>query len=427
MTEADTGAAEALALDAADPLAGFRARFRLPDAPAGGPAIYFCGNSLGPMPGDAERRIREVLEHWATLAVRGHHAGPAPWLSFHEQFAAPFARLVGAAPTEVVAMNTLTVNLHLMLASFYRPTSDRHRVLIEKSAFPSDRYAIVSQLAVRGRDSRDSLIEIGPRAGEALLRTEDLIAAIERAGAALALVLLPGLQYLTGQVLDIAAITQAARRAGARIGWDLAHSIGNVPLALHDSGADFAVWCTYKYLCGGPGAVAGAFVHERHAADATLPRLAGWWGHDAATRFAMGPDFVAMRGAEGWQLSNPPVLSLAPLAAALAIFDAAGHDRLRAKSLALTTRLRTLLERRCAGQVEIVTPRAPEQHGAQLSIRLIGGIARGRDVFQRLMARGLIGDWREPDVVRLAPAPLYNRFAEVDRAVALFASALEAA
>jgi kynureninase len=426
MTEADEVSAEARALDAADPLFGFRARFRLPDGPDGSPAIYFCGNSLGPMPIDAERRIREALEHWSTLAVRGHHEGPAPWLNYHEQFAAPFARLVGAAPAEVVAMNTLTVNLHLMLASFYRPSAERHRVLIEKSAFPSDRYAVVSQLAVRGRDVRDSLLEVGPRAGEVLLRTEDLIAAIERAGASLALVLLPGLQYLTGQVLEVAAITRAAQGVGARVGWDLAHSIGNVPLALHDSGADFAVWCTYKYLCGGPGAVAGAFVHERHAAAATLPRLAGWWGHDAATRFAMGPDFVAMRGAEGWQLSNPPVLSLAPVAAALAIFDAAGRDRLRAKSLALTTRLRTLLERRCAGQVEIMTPRAPEQHGAQLSIRLTGGAARGRELFRRLMARGLIGDWREPDVVRLAPAPLYNRFAEVDRAVALIAAALEA-
>jgi len=417
----------AAALDAADPLAGFRARFRLPDAPDGRPAIYFCGNSLGPMPFDAERRVREVLEHWATLAVRGHHAGPAPWLHFHEQFAAPLGRLVGAAPGEVVAMNTLTVNLHLMLASFYRPAGARQRVLIERPAFPSDRYALVSQLIVRERDPRQVLIEVGPRPGEDVLRTEDLIEAIERAGETLALVLLPGVQYLSGQALDIAAITRAGLGAGARVGWDLAHSVGNVPLALHDSGADFAVWCSYKYLCAGPGAVAGAFVHERHARAADLPRLAGWWGHDGATRFAMGPDFVAMTGAEGWQLSNPPVLALAPLAAALEIFDAAGRERLRAKSLALTERLRALLEERCAGRLQILTPRAPEAHGAQLSIRLTGGAQRGRAVFERLMAGGLVGDWREPDVVRLAPAPLYNRFAEVDRAAALVAEALGAA
>ncbi len=425
MTEDAGVSAEARALDAADPLAGFRARFRLPDGPDGRPALYFCGNSLGPMPFDAERRVLEVLGDWATLAVRGHHTGPAPWLHFHEQFAAPFGRLVGAALGEVVAMNTLSVNLHLMLASFYRPDGERHKVLMEKSAFPSDRYAVVSQLGVRGRRAEESLVEVAPREGEALLRTEDLVAAIEREGRSLALVLLPGIQYRTGQVLDIAALTRAGRAVGARVGWDLAHSVGNVPVAMHDSGADFAVWCTYKYLCGGPGSIAGAFVHERHAADPALPRLAGWWGHDAATRFVMGPDFVAMVGAEGWQLSNPPVLGLAPLAAALAIFDAAGRERLRAKSLALTTRLRTLLEARCAGQIEIVTPRAPAEHGAQLSIRLRDGAARGRAVFERLMARGLIGDWREPDVVRLAPAPLYNRFAEVDRAVALFAAALE--
>ena len=423
MTEVPASA-EALALDRDDALASFRDRFRVPLAPDGGPAIYLCGNSLGPMPVDAAARVQEVLDLWATLAVRGHHAGPDPWMHFHARFAAPLARLVGAAPGEVVAMNTLTVNLHLLLVSFYRPTRARHRILIERPAFPSDRYAVVSQLRFHGYAPEEALVEVGPRAGEDLLRTEDLVAAIEREGDALALVLLPGVQYLTGQVLDVQAITRAARRNGAVVGWDLAHSIGNVPVELHDSGADFAVWCHYKYLCGGPGAAAGAFVHERHARDSALPRFAGWWGHDAATRFAMGPDFVPMAGAEGWQQSNPPVLALAPLAAALALFDAAGLARLRAKSLALTAFARRLIGARLAGRVTILTPAADHERGCQLSLRLAGGRTVGRHAFESLMSRGVVGDWREPDVIRLAPAPLYNRFAEVERAVALLEAAL---
>jgi kynureninase len=426
MTEPGAVSREALALDAADPLAGLRARFRLPAGPDGRPAIYLCGNSLGPMPVAAEAAVRDLLARWETLAVRGHHIGPDAWLTYHEQFAGPLARLVGASPAEVVAMNTLTVNLHLMLVSFYRPTSERHRILIERSAFPSDRYAAVSQLAFHGRSAPGSLIEVGPPAGEDLLRTEDIVEAIERAGASLALVLLPAVQYLTGQVLEVEAITRVARRHGARVGWELAHAVGNVPLALHASEADFAVWCNYKYLCGGPGAVGAAFVHERHAFTPELPRFAGWWGHDAATRFAMGPDFVPMRGAEGWQLSNPPLLALAPLAAALRLFDEAGLPRLRAKSLALTGRARQLIEQRGAGQVTVLTPRASAEHGAQLSLRIAGGPARGRRVFAGLTAAGVIGDWREPDVIRIAPAPLYNTFAEVDAAVARLAAELGA-
>jgi kynureninase len=420
----DGVSAEARALDRDDALAPLRARFRLPLAPDGQVAVYLCGNSLGPMPVDAEARVREVLEHWATLAVRGHHAGPAPWADYHAQFAAPLARLVGASPAEVVAMNTLTVNLNLLLVSFYRPTPARHRILIERPAFPSDRYAVVSQLRFHGYAPQESLIEVGPRAGEDLLRTEDIVAAIDRAGDSLALVLLPGVQYLTGQVLDVASITRVARRHGAAVGWDLAHAVGNVPLALHDSDADFAVWCHYKYVCAGPGAIAGAFVHERHGRDATLPRFAGWWGHDAATRFAMGPDFVPMPGAEGWQQSNPPVLALAPLGAALALFDAAGGAPLRAKSLALTAFARRLLAARLAERIAIVTPAAAAERGCQLSLRVAGGAAAGRRAFASLTARGVIGDWREPDVIRLAPAPLYNSFADVERAVAALAAAL---
>ena len=423
MTEPAESAA-ALTLDAADPLAAFRGRFRLPQGPDGKPAIYLCGNSLGPQPLASEARLREVLNAWATLAVRGHHDGTQPWTTYHERFAAPCARLLGAEPAEVIVMNTLTVNLHLMLVSFYRPDKPRHRILAERAAFPSDRYALVSQLRYHGYTPEEALIEIGPREGEELLHEEDIVAAIEQAGSSLALVLLPGVQYLTGQVLDIAAITTAARRVGAAVGWDLAHAVGNVPLALHDSNADFAVWCNYKYLCGGPGALGGAFVHARHARNTALPRFAGWWGHDAATRFEMGPDFAAMPGAEGWQLSNPPVLALAPLAAALELFDAAGMPQLRAKSLALTAHTRALLDRELAAQVSIVTPREPRAHGCQLSLRLSAGRSAGRRAFERLLAAGVIGDWREPDVIRVAPAPLYNSFAEVERFVAHLATAL---
>lgn len=424
MTEAPTGEAAARALDAADPLREFRGRFELPLSPDGTPAIYFCSNSLGAMPRAARSEVGALLEAWATLGVRGHETGENPWIDYHAPFAAPLAALVGADPAEVVAMNSLTVNLHLLLASFYRPTTTRHRILIEQGAFPSDRYAVVSQLEFHGRSAADSLLEVVPRADADTLSTESVIEAIERAGASLALVLLPGVQYLTGEVLDLRAIGASAAKVGAAIGWDLAHAIGNVPLALHDSGADFAVWCSYKYLCGGPGAVAGAFVHARHGTNATLPRFAGWWGHDAASRFAMPPRFRPMPGAEGWQLSNPPVLALAPLKAALAEFEAAGIARLRAKSLALTRFARAALERRVGERVEVLTPAVPEAHGAQLSLKVRGGAAAGRGVHAALGAAGVIGDWREPDVIRLAPAPLYNTFGEVERAIGHLAQAV---
>jgi kynureninase len=408
----------AAAEDAADELAPFRARFRLPAGPDGRPAIYFCGNSLGPAPVDAAARVAEILEDWARLAVHGHHEGSRAWLPYHERFAAPLARLVGASPSEVVLMNTLTVNLHLMMVSFFRPHGRRRRILIERSAFPSDRHAVDSQLRFHGLDPDEARLEVAPRAGEECLRTEDLLATIEQAGETLALVLLPGVQYLTGQVLDMAAITRAARRVGAAVGWDLAHAIGNVPLALHDWDADFAVWCSYKYLCGGPGAIGGAFVHARHGRDPSLPRFAGWWGHDKATRFAMGPEFVPIAGAEGWQLSNGPILSMAPLTAALDLFDAAGIGRLRAKSRRLTAFLREALERSCGERVRVVTPPG-EAAGCQLSLRLTAGAAAARRTFAALERAGLVGDWREPDVIRLAPAPLYNTFAEAARAAAL--------
>ena len=418
--------AAARALDSADELASLRARFHLPLAADGKPAIYLCGNSLGPQPIGAGAAVQQVMTDWATLAVRGHHEGRAPWLRFHEQFAAPLAELVGAQAHEVVAMNSLTVNLHLMLVSFFRPTASRHRVLIERPAFPSDRHAVVSHLLYHGLEPERSLLEVGPPAGEDLLQTADILAAIETAGESLALVLLPGVQYLTGQVLDGAAITAAARRQGACVGWDLAHAIGNVPLSLHDCGADFAVWCHYKYLCAGPGAVGGAFVHARHGAGRDLPRYAGWWGHDLASRFEMGPHHRPSPGADGWQLSNPPILSLAPLAAALEIYRDADMARLRAKSLRLTAHARLLIEQQCAASVTVLTPVPDAERGCQLSLRIAGGAGAGRRVHAELMHHGVICDWREPDVIRIAPSPLYNSFAELDQAIGLLAAALAA-
>jgi len=415
----------AAALDAADPLARFRARFELPVGAGALPATYLCGNSLGPLPHDARRRVNEVLDDWSQRAVLGHHDGPRPWLPYHEAFAAPLARLVGADPRDVVLMNLLTVNLHLMMVSFYRPTPARPAILIERGAFPSDQYAVASQLRFHGYEPDDALITVGPRDGEDILRTEDVIDAIDANAGRLALVLLPGVQYRTGQVLDMARITAAARRHAIVIGWDLAHAVGNVPLALAEWGPDFAVWCSYKYLCGGPGAVAGAYVSERHRVAQGLPRFAGWWGHDKATRFEMGPDFKPLAGAEGWQLSNPPVLAMAPLAASLALYDEAGQGRLRDKSLSLTRFALELLDARLSTRVECITPRAAEQRGCQLSLRVLGGAALARRVFAALSARGVIGDWREPDVIRIAPHPLYNSHSDVATCVTELARVLE--
>ncbi len=418
---ADAAALDAAALDAADPLAPFADEFHHPRDAAGRRAVYLCGHSLGLQPKSAARYVEEELASWRELAVRGHHAGPRPWTQYHEALSEPLANLAGADAAEVVAMNSLTVNLHLMMVSFYRPTADRASVLIEKSAFPSDRYAVCSQLSFHGFDPARHLIEIAPRPGERCLRTEDLIDTIAREGSRLALVLLPGVQYLTGQALDLAALAGAARRAGAVIGLDLAHAIGNTPLALHDWNIDFAVWCGYKYLNGGPGSIGGCFVHARHGANPRLPRFAGWWGHDEASRFLMGPDFEPIPGARGWQLSNPPVLSAAPLLAALDIFRRADFRRLRAKSIALSAFLRASIERLAPDGVEIITPDAAAAHGCQLSLRLR---TKGGGCFERLTAAGIIGDWREPDVLRLAPVPAYNRFADALRAAEALAGAL---
>jgi kynureninase len=398
--------------DRADTLAKLRDEFRLPTRADGSRQVYLCGHSLGLQPKAVASIVEEELDSWAQRAVDGHFESQRPWLTYHERFAPPLARLVGAQPLEVVAMNTLTVNLHLMLATFYRPTRERPKILIEKNAFSSDRYAVASQVRLHGFEPDDAMLEIGPRAGEEAVRTEDVLALIEREGAQLATVMLPGVQFLNGQRFDLRAITQAAHRAGCRVGFDLAHAIGNVPLELHDSGADFAVWCHYKYLNAGPGAVGGCFVHERHAHDCNLVRLAGWWGNEKASRFQMPHDIQPLAGAEGWQISNLPILSAAPLIASLALFDKAGMPALRAKSVRLTGYLESLLRAQLADSLTILTPADPEARGCQLSLRLRRTPAEAHKVFQALAAAGFVGDWREPDVIRAAPVPLYNTFVE---------------
>lgn len=397
-------------LDAADALAGFRDCFAIPSTAEGRDQLYFCGNSLGLMPVTAEQAVQEVIEDWRSKAVAGHFDSEHPWMPYHEFLREPLARLVGARPNEVVAMNSLTVNLHLMMVSFFRPTPQRHRIVIEKGAFPSDRYAVASQLRYHGLDPETSLVELAPADGSTVFAPGEVADWLRENGEDVALVLWPGVQYYSGEAFDVAAITRAAMDVGAVVGFDLAHAAGNLPLELHDSGCDFAVWCSYKYMNGGPGAVAGCFVHERH--DGTdLPRFTGWWGHDPDSRFRMGPDYVPAPGADAWQLSNPPILAMAPVRASLELFDAAGMDALRAKSERLTGYLHFLLSRRVGEAVEILTPAESARRGCQLSLRLRGG--QGREVFRHLESAGVVGDWREPDVIRVAPTPLYNRFADV--------------
>ncbi len=405
----------AIALDAADPLRALRQEFLFPQH-QGADQAYFVGNSLGLQPRGARAAVQEVLDKWSSLAVEGHFNGDTQWMTYHELLAAPLARLVGAHPHEVVAMNTLTVNLHLLMVSFYRPTRERPAILIEAGAFPSDQHAVASQIRFHGFDPAADLIEVQPDGVDGTVSLAAIERAIAEHGPRLALVLWPGVQYRTGQAFDLAAVARLARAAGAAVGFDLAHAIGNVPLHLHDAAPDFAVWCHYKYLNAGPGAVAGAFVHERHGHGET-PRFAGWWGHDKRTRFRMAPEFVAAPGADGWQLSNPPILSMAPLRASLDLFERAGLDALRQKSQQLTGYLETLIRARLADTLQIITPSDPAQRGCQLSLRVAGGRERGRALFEYLHSVGVLGDWREPDVIRISPVPLYNRYRDVYRFV----------
>ncbi|HEV7231849.1 MAG TPA: kynureninase [Bacteroidia bacterium] len=397
-------------LDADDVLKKYRARFYFPQM-NGQDVIYFTGNSLGLQPKATQDYVLDELEDWANFGVEGHFHARKPWLSYHEQFAEPLAQITGAKPEEIVVMNQLTVNLHLLLVSFYRPTSQRFKILCEAKAFPSDQYALESQIKFHGFDPAVALVEVEPRKGETCIRQEDILAAIETNRNELALVMIGGVNYYTGQVFDMPSITSAAQKAGAFVGFDLAHAAGNLKLNLHDWNVDFACWCSYKYLNSGPGGVAGVFVHERHLQEKDLPRFAGWWGHDKASRFKMEKGFVPMPTAEAWQMSNAPVLSMAAHKAALDIFSQVGMDALVQKSEKLTGYLEFIIDALDA-KLEIITPRDKKQRGCQLSIVAHG---RGKELFQKLMDGGAITDWREPNVIRCAPVPLYNSFEDIHR------------
>ena len=402
-------------LDAEDPLRHFREKFHLPLGKDGKPLIYFAGNSLGLMPKAARKIVGQELDNWAELAVDAHHRAGTPWYSYHETLREPTARLIGAQPNEVICMNSLTVNLHLMLATFYQPTKSRNKILMEEPAFPSDTYAIKSQIVHHGLDPKDALILARPRKGEFTVRTEEIADLIERHSDQLAVVMIGAVNFFTGQLFDIEEITTAAQKRGIVVGFDLAHAVGNVPLALHDWNVDFAVWCSYKYLNAGPGAVAGAFVHERHATDTKLPRLAGWFGNDPNTRFRLHlePEFIPVPSADGWQISNPPIFSMAPLRASLSIFEeAGGMEALRARSIKLNGYLQFLLEHAGSNRFTIITPREAGARGCQLSIL---AHEHSKELFRKLEAAGVKCDFREPNVIRIAPTPLYNTFDDVWR------------
>jgi len=414
----------AQSLDQVDPLRSFRDKFHFPTFHKN-EIRYFTGNSLGLQPKSTSNYIQEELDDWARFGVEGHFLAKRPWFSYHENLTEKVARIVGAKPIEVVVTHSLTTNLHLLMVSFYRPQGKRTKILCEAKAFPSDQYALESQVRFHGLDPQEHIIEIAPRAGEHLVNHDDIKNAIREAGDTLALVMIGGMNYYTGQMFDMKAITDWGHEVRAMVGFDLAHAAGNVPLHLHDWDVDFAAWCSYKYLNSGPGNVSGLFVHEKHANKPELPRFAGWWGYDKSTRFQMKPGFVPMEGAEGWQLSNAPVFGMAAHIASMEIFDEVGMQALRAKSVALTGFLEfvinTISEKhkaKCA--FEIITPKAVSERGAQLSILVHG---QGKELFDKLSNLGVVADWREPNVIRIAPAPLYNSFMDVYR----FGVALETA
>jgi kynureninase len=400
----------AASLDALDPLAGYRDRFLSPRTEQGEQYVYLCGHSLGLQPKKAKDYIEQELRDWAHLGVEGHFHARNPWMPYHRLLAEQTAELVGAKPVEVVVMNSLTVNLHLMMVSFYRPTAQRHKILVEQGAFPSDQYAVKSQISFHGFDPASALIELTPRPGESCLRDEDIESLIDREGDSIALILLGGVNYATGQAFDLHAITEAGHKRGCVVGFDLAHAAGNVRLSLHNWGPDFSVWCSYKYLNGGPGCLGGCFVHERHARASDLPRFSGWWGHEENIRFEMGDEFQPMIGAEGWQLSNPPIVALAALRASMEIFHEAGMERLREKSVSLTGYLEFLLAQQPSSKFSLITPRESDRRGAQISMRVPN---RGREFCSRLKAAGVLADSREPDILRVAPVPLYNSYQDV--------------
>ncbi|MFB6264995.1 MAG: kynureninase [Bradymonadaceae bacterium] len=409
--------------DAEDPLRAYRDEFHVPTDAAGDPLVYLCGNSLGLQPKTARQTVDREMDDWAERAVRGHFEGDRPWYEFEGELAEPMANVVGAKPSEVTLMNTLTVNLHLMLVSFYRPTPKRHKILVEGSAFPSDRYAAVSQIEQRGFDPAESLVEVEPAEGHRRLESGELERAIREHGDELALVLVGGVHYYSGRAFDLDAIVGAAREVGSLVGFDLAHAVGNIELELHEWEPDFAVWCTYKYLNGGPGSVAGCFVHDRHAHSDDLPRFTGWWGNDPDTRFEMADTFEPRPGAAGWKLSNPPILSLAPLEASLSLFDQAGMPAIREKSVELTEYLLALIDELDGDAPEVITPRTPDDRGAQVSLHF-GPAAE--QLHGLLDDHGVVCDFRPPGVIRVAPAPLYNSFGDVWRFARRLDHALDA-
>ena len=396
----------ALELDANDELQHYRNEFHIPLQKNGEEHIYLCGNSLGLQAKRTAAFINQELADWATFGVKGHFHAKNPWMPYHEFLTESYSKIVGAKKSEVVAMNTLTVNLHLMMVSFYRPTENRHKIIIEKDAFPSDIYAVESQIKYHGYSVEDSLIKLTPRNGESAIRTEDIQTIIEREGDEISLIMLGGVNYYTGQIFDFETITKLGQDKGIIVGFDLAHAAGNIKLELHKWNVDFAVWCSYKYLNSGPGSVAATFVHERHH-NSDLPRFAGWWGHNKEDRFKMPDEFNPIKSAEGWQLSNPPILSLAVIRASLSIFDVVGMDKLVRKSKQLTDYLLFLLDSIETDRIEIITPKV---RGCQISIRVKNG---NKELFDKITEKGVVADWREPDIMRLAPVPLYNSFSDV--------------
>ena len=400
----------ARSMDQQDTLATYRSEFFIPKAKNGDECVYLCGNSLGLQPIKARQYIEQELSDWASLGVEGHWNARHPWLPYHENLTGMAARLVGARPVEVVIMNTLTTNLHLMMVSFYRPTQKRFKIIVEANAFPSDQYAVASQARFHGFDPQKAIIELKPREGESTIATEDIVETINEHGKEIALVMLGNVNYLTGQAFHVQEIAKAAHAKGANFGLNLAHGAGNLFLKLHDWDVDFAVWCGYKYLNAGPGALAGCFVHEKHSRKFDLPRFAGWWGHNKETRFEMPAQFDALPGAEGWQLSNPPIFQLAALRASMELFDQATIPALWQKSKLLTGYLEFLLDKLPEGFVTIITPRNPDERGCQLSLKISGD---GKELVKQLSEAGVICDFREPDIMRVAPTPLYNTFEDV--------------
>jgi kynureninase len=407
--------------DEQDLLRGFRDKFFIPKLPTGENVIYLTGNSLGLQPKTTRTFIEQELKDWETFGVEGHFNAKNPWLPYHELLTEQMAEIVGAKPIEVVVMNSLTVNLHLLMVSFYRPNGKRNKIVIEKNAFPSDQYAVKSQIEFHGFNVEKSLIELSPRENETCLRTEDILQTIRDNGDEIALILLGGVNYYTGQAFDFEAITRVGHSIGAIVGFDLAHAAGNIELQLHDWKVDFAAWCSYKYLNSGPGGIGGVFIHERHVAKADLPRFAGWWGHEKETRFLMGDEFVPIQSAEGWQLSNPPIFQLASLRASLEIFHDAGMKNLVAKSKKLTDYLEFLLAQIESSRIEIITPSNSNERGCQLSIRVK---LADKSLFKAISEYGVIADWREPDVIRVAPVPLYNSFIDCWRFVEILKECL---